>query len=263
MLSCLSARILNCSTLMASVIALSVFAQGRQSPQRTVLAVGAHAGDMEVSCGAVLAKQRKLGDRVVILHLTLGERGNPKLSPEEYARQKEAEAKTAAAAIGAELIFGPYKDAELPNDEQVRRYVADVIRTVKPSILITHWKHSMHKDHAAASAITVDAELLASLAGVKTDHPAYNGVKAIYFAENWEDKEGFTPYVYVDVSEAIESWEKCAKAYEFVRGGVASFRYFDYYRALARVRGAEAGMSDAVALDIDSMGKKQILQSLP
>jgi len=263
MLIRLSACIVNSVILLASLLHLSVFAQDRQSPQRTVLAVGAHAGDMEVSCGAVLAKQRKLGDRVVILHLTLGERGNPRLSPEEYARQKEAEAKTAAAAIGAELIFGPYKDAELPNDEQVRRYVADVIRTVKPSILITHWKHSMHKDHAAASAITVDAELLASLAGVKTDHPAYSGVKAVYFAENWEDKEGFTPYVYIDVSESIDSWEKCAKAYEFVRGGVASFRYFDYYRALARVRGAEAGVSEAVALDIDPMGKKQILQSLP
>jgi LmbE family N-acetylglucosaminyl deacetylase len=263
MLSRFSACTAKCVILLASVLSLSVFAQNRMTPTRTLLAVGAHAGDMEVSCGAVLAKQKKLGDRVVILHLTLGERGNPRLSPEEYGRQKETEAKTAAATIGAELIFGPYKDADLPNDEQARRYVADVIRTVKPSILITHWKHSIHKDHAAASAITLDAELLASLAGVKTDHPPYNGVKAIFFAENWEDKEGFAPYVYVDVSETVESWEKCAKAYEFVRGGVAPFHYFDYYRALARVRGAEAATSDAVAFDIDSMGKKQVLQSLP
>ena len=249
--------------LLGSFLSLSVTAQSRNTSQRTLLAVGAHAGDMEVSCGAALVKQKQLGDRIVILHLTLGEGGNPKLSPEEYGRQKQSEAKAAAAVIGAEMILGPYKDGELPNDEPARRYVAEVIRTIKPSILITHWKRSIHKDHAAASAVTVDAELLASLTAVKTEHPPYGGVKAILFAENWEDKEGFTPYTYVNVSGAMESWEKSAKAYEFIRGGISSFPYFEYYRALARVRGVEAGMADAVAFDIDPMGKKQVLQSLP
>ncbi len=249
--------------LLAATLLLSASAQDRNTSERTLLAVGAHAGDMEVSCGAVLAKQKKLGDRVVILHLTLGEGGNPRLSPTEYGRQKEAEAKAAAATIGAELILGPYKDGELPDDEQARRYVAEVIRTVRPSILITHWKHSIHKDHVAAAAVTVDAELLASLAGVKTEHPPYRGVRAIFFTENWEDKERFAPYTYIDVTGAMESWEKCVKSYEFIRGGISSFPYFDYYRALARVRGAEAGLTHAVAFDIDSMGKKQVLQSLP
>ena len=48
---------------------------------RTILAIGAHAGDMELTTGAVLLKQHALGDSVVLLHLTLGEGGNPKMSP--------------------------------------------------------------------------------------------------------------------------------------------------------------------------------------
>jgi LmbE family N-acetylglucosaminyl deacetylase len=32
---------------------------------------------MELTCGALLLKESLRGDRVVILHLTLGERGNP------------------------------------------------------------------------------------------------------------------------------------------------------------------------------------------
>jgi N-acetylglucosamine malate deacetylase 1 len=252
--------------LMAALVftrGLDPLAQTGKSSQRTILAVGAHAGDMEISCGAVLAKQIQLGDRVVILHLTLGEGGNPRLSPEEYGRQKREEAKTAAAAIGAEVLFGPYLDGEIPNDDGARRYVAEVIRQVKPSSLITHWRHSIHKDHFVTSAVTVDAELLASLAAVKTDHRPYGGVKSIFFTENWEDKEGFTPYMYVDVTGALESWGKCAKAYEFIRGGISSFPYFEYYHALARVRGAEAGFMHAVAFDIDPIGKKQTLRALP
>src|SRR5438309_1983711 len=52
-----------------------------RQPARTILAIGAHAGDMELTAGALLIKQHKLGDRVVILHMTLGEGGNPRLSP--------------------------------------------------------------------------------------------------------------------------------------------------------------------------------------
>jgi LmbE family N-acetylglucosaminyl deacetylase len=256
--------------IVVALIAVLILTQGlgpsaqtEKSSQRTILAVGAHAGDMEISCGAVLAKLVQGGDRVVMLHLTLGEGGNPRLSPQEYGRQKREEAKAAAASIGAEVLFGPYLDGEIPNDEGARRYVAETIRQVKPSSLITHWRHSIHKDHVVTSVVTVDAELLASLAAVKTDHPPYGGVKAIFFTENWEDKEGFAPYTYVDVTGALESWGKCAKAYEFIRGGISSFPYFEYYRALAQVRGAEAGFTHAVAFDIDPIGKKQMLRALP
>jgi LmbE family N-acetylglucosaminyl deacetylase len=241
----------------------SVQAEERTEPHRVILAVGAHAGDMEIACGAVLAKHVHLGDRVVLLHLTLGEGGNPRLSPEVYGHQKEREARAAAQTIGAEVLFGPYKDGEIPNDETARKYVADILRQVRPTTIITHWKHSIHKDHATAHDITTDAELLASLAGVKSHYPPYSGVKQIYFTENWEDKEGFSPYVYIDVSGEVDRWQQSIKQYEFIRGTVSSFPYFDYYKALARIRGAESGFSDAVAFDVDLLAKKQALPSLP
>lgn len=246
--------------LMVWVAAGALAAQGSG---RTILAVGAHAGDVEVTSGALLIKQHKLGDRVVILHLTLGEGGNPRLSPQAYGEQKRREAAAAAAAIGAEVIFGPYRDGELPNDEQARRYVADVIRQVRPTHIITHAERSIHKDHVAAHAIVVDAVLLASLAGVETGHPPYRGVRGLYYAENWEDADGFQPYLYVGVADEMPQWREAVSKYEFIRGGVSSFPYLDYYDALATVRGAEARTRRAVALDIDRMGKKRVLDSLP
>ncbi len=231
--------------------------------RKVILAVGAHAGDMEVAAAGLLAKQAKAGDRVLLLHLTLGEGGNPKLNPEQYGAQKRREAEAAARAIGAEAQFGPYLDGELPNNEESRRFVADVIRQVKPTHLITHWKNSLHKDHVAAYAVTTDAVLLASLPGVKTNHPAWDGIRRVLYTENWEDREGFTPYVYVDISDSFGDWEKCVTQYEFIRGGISSYPYLEYYRALARVRGADAGFTHAEAFDIDPWGKKQVYRSLP
>jgi LmbE family N-acetylglucosaminyl deacetylase len=231
--------------------------------KRTILAVGAHCGDIEVTCGAVLAKHSKVGDRIAILHLTLGEGGNPNMSPKAYGEQKRREAEATAKVIGAEAIFAPYNDGELPNTEGVRRYVADVIRQVKPTHIITHWRTSIHKDHAATHAIVNDAVLLASLEGVVTDHPRHRGIQAMYYTENWEDPEDFKPYLYVDISAELETWKKAVTQYQFIKGGISSFPYLEYYEALARVRGAEAGKGYAVAFDIDPFEKKRVVDVLP
>ncbi|MDE3058203.1 MAG: PIG-L family deacetylase, partial [Bacteroidota bacterium] len=127
----------------------------------------------------------------------------------------------------------------------------------------THWKNSIHKDHANTSSIVMDAVLLASLEGVVTEHPCHRGVQAIYFTENWEDPEGFKPYLYVDVSEELELWKECVTQYQFIKGGISKFPYLEYYEALARVRGAEAGTKYAVAFDIDPFEKKRVVELLP
>jgi LmbE family N-acetylglucosaminyl deacetylase len=232
-------------------------------PARTILAIGAHAGDMELTTGAVLAGARQRGDRVVLLHLTLGEGGNPALSPAAYGDQKRREALAVGAALGAEVRFAPYRDGELPDDNAARRYVADVIREVRPTHVFTHWKDGMHKDHIAASAIARDAVLLASLAGVVTDHPAWRGVRAVWYADNWEDAPGFAPFVYVAVGDAFETWRSAVVRYEFVGGRISSFPYLDYYTALATVRGAVAGKGRAVSFAIEPFGQRRVLDSIP
>ena len=166
-----------------------------------------------------------------------------------------SKATAADAALGAEVMFGPYHDGEVPDSDDARRYVAGIIRQVKPTLVITHWRRSLHKDHSRTSAIVVDAVLLASLEGVH--------VRSVWYAENWEDAEGFSPYIYVDVSGSIPRWREAVTKYEFVRGGVSSFNYLDYYSALATVRGAEARKGQAVAFDIEPYGKRRVLDDVP
>lgn len=51
-------------------------------------------------------------------------------------------------------------DGELKDTEDMRLRVCDEIRRVKPNIIITHWKNSMHKDHATTHNIVNDARFL-------------------------------------------------------------------------------------------------------
>jgi LmbE family N-acetylglucosaminyl deacetylase len=247
--------------LLAATLTSSVHAQS--APQRTILAIGAHAGDMELTTGAVLLAAHQRGDRVVLLHLTLGEGGNPKLTPAEYGAQKKREAMAVANSLGAEVLFGPYRDGELPNDDATRRYVADVIRQVKPTMVFTHWHESIHKDHSTTSAVVQDAVLLASLAGVVTEHPAYRGVRSIWYADNWEDATGFTPYVFVKVAGVVPGWKRAVEQYEFAHGVTSGFAYIDYYTALATVRGAIAHKGEAVGFAVDPTSQRRVLDSLP
>ena len=177
------------------------------------------------------------------------------MKPELYAAQKRREAAEAAAGLGAEVRFGPWVDAELPDDDAARRFVARVIGEVKPQLVITHWRNSMHKDHSRTSAIVSDAVLLASVEG--------HGVRSVWYAENWEDAEGFAPYIYVDVADVMAKWREAVSKYEFVRGTISSFAYLDYYSGLATVRGAEARKKAAVAFDIAPYGKRRVLDELP
>jgi N-acetylglucosamine malate deacetylase 1 len=238
------------------VLLLLIVATGSQAQPRTVLAIGAHAGDVEITTGAVLARHARTGDRIVILHLTVGEGGNPKLPRDAYGAQKRREAVEAAEVLGAEVIFGPYKDAEIPRGDEPARYVAGVIAKVKPAWVITHWKNSIHRDHSLTHTIVTDAVLLAAVGGTR-------GIRGVYYADNWEDADAFQPYLYVDTTADLERWKKAATRYEFIRGGVSSFPYLDYYEALARMRGAQAGKKYAVAFDVDPLSRKRVLDTLP
>ena len=251
------------TNMLLILVLLAASESAAYAERKTILAIGAHAADMDLTVGALLAHQRKLGDRVVLLHMTLGEAGDPNLPPQQYAEQKRREAEAAAKDLGAELIIGPYPDAMLPNNEEARKYVVDVIRQVKPTYVITHWKNSFHKDHRNTHSIAADAVLMAGLEAVKTAHEPYSGVREIYYAENWEDAEGFQPYIYVDVSDVFEQWKKAVREYQLVRGGISSFHYFEFYTSLEQMRGALIGKQCAVALDVDDSARKVVLENLP
>ncbi|REK63482.1 MAG: PIG-L family deacetylase [Cohnella sp.] len=206
----------------------------------TILAIGGHVGDMELTAGGVLASHSLKGGHIVTLALTAGERGVPEgREVGEYRKQKVREAKAFADMLGGEAIVFDVPDGELQNTEEMRLRVCDVIRRVRPDVIITHYKSSMHKDHNTTHLIVGDARYYAALAPLKRELPAFFASR-LYYAENWEDAVDYKPYIYVGFDqEAYDLWVKAVSQHWFVTGS-QSFPYLEYYKHLARVRGIEA-----------------------
>lgn len=227
-----------------------------------IMVIGGHCGDAEIMGGALVAKYTQAGHKATFVHMTPGEKGHKTLPPDEYAEQKRKEARAAAAVLGADCRFLPYGDAELPVNDEVKYQLCDIIRELKPTILITHWKGSMHKDHENTHYIVEDARFYAALPAIKRALPAH-GAWGLFYAENWEDPYGFEPQVYVDVSDVWDKYIECISQYELFRGGISSFRYMDYYQALGTMRGCLSNCQKAVALMLPRGAGVRRGQSLP
>jgi N-acetylglucosamine malate deacetylase 1 len=221
---------------------------------RTVLAVGGHIGDMDLTAGPTLAKMIDDGDRAILLACTYGERGHPRLTPDEYRVQKVREGEQFASDIGAEFRVLDYSDGFLPDNDEAANQIADIIRTEKPEIVITHWTRSIHRDHERTAILVERARFLASL---PVDSPlGRHGVAQLLHADNWEDAEGFEPDLYVSIPEAaFQRWRAAIQNQAFARGETYGFRYIDYYTAMMSAKGCLAGTERACGFAVGGSAK--------
>lgn len=214
--------------------------------KKTILAVGAHIGDMELSAGGMLASEAIKGNRVILCALTAGEKGAPSgVSVEAYKKTKIRESEAGAKLLGGKsIVFSDNEDGLLGSDERTIWRLVDIIRSEKPDVIVTHWKNSVHKDHEMCSRITSMARYYASNA-FERELPPFPVAK-MFFAENLEDKKDFIPFVYVDISDGYELWKKLIHIHQFAFTS-KDHRYWEYYDALSIIRGEESKFKHAEA----------------
>jgi bacillithiol biosynthesis deacetylase BshB1 len=172
-------------------------------PPVTILAIGAHPDDVEISCGGTLALAARQGFPVGILDLTRGE-----LSTNGTVEERAREAEEAARCLGA----AARRNAELPDGgidpldpEHVRRVVR-VMRELRPAVLLTHAPLDRHPDHVEASRIVDRAWYLAGLRRFDPEHgEPHRSLGRYHFAS----RIGFVPTFVVDVTPA---WEEKRRA---------------------------------------------------
>jgi len=230
--------------------------------KKHVLAIGAHIGDAEITAGLLVAKYVQAGHRATMLHLTGGDRGNPKMNAAEYRRQRVREAEATARLLGAEAcIVLDHPDGELHANEATIWEMCDYIRRLRPDIVLTHWRGSFHRDHRAAYQITMEGGFLAALPDVKREQPAHL-MRGLYYLENWEDMEEYQPDLWVDVTGVFEQWQQACREHQLLRGEI-SFDYLHYYTGLAAKRGVEVGVKYAVTVSLPPISRKRRVDLLP
>src|SRR3989442_4218410 len=189
----------------------SAFRVGRDSVNQQVdlLAIAAHRDDAELTCGGTLAKVARAGQRVGILDLTQGEMGT-----RGDAATRATEAERAAQALGVHLRRNAeLRDAHLQNDESSRKKIVELIRELRPRLVILPYPVGRHPDHRIASELARDACYLAGLAkyaprpGVAPHRP----LKILYALAYREDP--VKPSFVVDISATFDAKMAAVRCY--------------------------------------------------
>jgi LmbE family N-acetylglucosaminyl deacetylase len=136
-----------------------------------VLAIGAHADDIEFGCGATLAKWADHGAEVHLCVCTDGSKGTWDAGADLAAlvALRETEQRDAAKVLGAaDLHFLGAVDGELTSDLAQQAPVVAVLRRVRPDVVLGHdpWTpYRLHPDHRHAGRLAV-----AGIVGARDPH---------------------------------------------------------------------------------------------
>ena len=129
-----------------------------------ILAFGAHPDDVELSCGATIAKEISLGKKVGIVDLTRGELGT-----RGTAEIRDTEAADAAKILGVAIRENlRFKDGFFVNDENHQLEVIKMIRKYRPDIVLCNAVDDRHIDHGKGSKLVSDACFLSGLIKIET-----------------------------------------------------------------------------------------------
>ena len=169
-----------------------------------VLAIGAHPDDIEFLCAGTLAKYKRLGHEVAMAVATNGEVGSSTLSKPEIAAVRRAEAEASAAVIGAQFHWLGYPDEFLFNDAGTRLRFIDLVRQVRPDLVLCHDpENDYHPDHRTSGQIVWDIHVMVTVPNIVTDHPPCAKIPEIIYMDT-TGGVNFIPNRYVDISSDID-----------------------------------------------------------
>jgi bacillithiol biosynthesis deacetylase BshB1 len=170
-----------------------------------VLAIAAHADDIELTCAGTLIALKDRSHSFGIVDLTRGEMGT-----RGTAAVRLREAQRAAEILGAEfretLDFG---DGGLAVNRENELVLIEMIRRHKPRLILTPYPEDRHPDHRRAGQIVTDAAFYAGLRKIETRSPAHRPQQTIYFSTAYVHAPSFI----VDVTSTMERRFEAIRAY--------------------------------------------------
>jgi N-acetylglucosamine malate deacetylase 1 len=172
-----------------------------------ILAIAAHRDDVEQTCGGTLLAMQAKGWKTGILDLTRGESGT-----RGTAAEREAEANEAARILNVahrEALDLP--DGNVQNTLENRVKIAEVLRRLRPRVVILPYWEGRHPDHYTAATLGYEACFVSGLAKLEIsgDAKPHRPYKILY-ASLYSDVR---PTFAVDVTPYMERRFQSLMAY--------------------------------------------------
>ena len=193
-----------------------------------ILAIGPHPDDIEIGCGATLAKSVERGHDVYLFVATEGAAGG-----EEKVRRKEQE--DSAKILGAKQLFwGAMDDTKIEANKESIMQLEKIIEIIQPDLIFVNYVNDTHQDHRNMAAIVTSATRY---------------VRNVLYYETPTTLE-FHPNIYVELNtELIETKEQMllAHASQIDRTNIKNLSIIEVSRSSAHFRGVQARVAYAEA----------------
>ena len=209
-------------------------------PTDSLLVVSAHAGDFVWRAGGAIALAAERGQRVTVVCLSYGERGESAAAwrqgrqlPEIKAIRR-AEAEKAAAILGADIRFLDAGDYPLLESPELVDQLVRVFRDVVPTVVLTHTLSDPYNgDHPAAARMTIQARILAQAIGYDAPGEPLGAPPLFHFEPHQPEMSDFTPHVLLDITPVFERKRAAMESLP------AQQHMWQYYTDLAARRGVQ------------------------
>lgn len=205
---------------------------------KNVLAVGAHADDVEIGCGGTIACHVKRGDKVIIVVMTESSYTYYDGRVLRTQAEGEEEEENAAKVLGAKLIKLGFKTKEVPYSGESVEAINKVIDRYNIEVIYTHWYHDTHQDHRRTTQAVLSAgRYVKNILMYEPEYPAgrsYSGFHNQYYVD-------ITPTVNIKM-DALKQHKSQIKKY--------GNDFLGAVEARARHRGYEIGNKYAECFEV-------------
>jgi LmbE family N-acetylglucosaminyl deacetylase len=196
-------------------------------PLRRVLALGAHADDIEIGCGGTLLRLLDDAPDLEVWWVVFSAAGD---------RADEARASAAAFLVGAarrRVVVEAFRDGFFPyQGDRIKERLEEVAAEFSPDIVFTHYRDDRHQDHRLISDLTWNS--FRNHLILEYEIPKYDGDLG-------------APNLFVALSQAVVRRKVDALLTHFPSQRGKHWFAEDLFLALPRLRGMEARAASGYA----------------
>lgn len=224
----------------------------------SLLVVSAHAGDFVWRAGGAIALASARGERVTVVCLSFGERGESARawreghSLDEIKAMRRREAEAAASTLGAHVRFLDVGDYPLVESQEVVDQLVRLYRELSPTVVLTHTLADPYNgDHPAAARMALQARVLAQAIGYDAPGEPLGAPPVFFFEPHQPEQCDFRPDVLLDITTVFDRKRAAMECLPAQR------HMWDYYTDLARRRGVQLRRNAGPNLGLphDTMGE--------
>jgi LmbE family N-acetylglucosaminyl deacetylase len=205
---------------------------------KNVLAVGAHADDVDIGCGGTVVRHVQNGDHVVILLMTTSFYTHYNGTVLRTLEEGSIEEENAAKVLGAKLINLGFETKKVPYDPESIEKINEIIDKYHIDIIYTHWYHDSHQDHRRTTQSVLSAgRYVKNILMYEPEYPAGRSYS------------GFHNQYYVDITSTFEIKMEALKQHisQIKKYGND---FLEAVEARARHRGYEIGSKYAECFEV-------------